>query len=69
MGILSESDLFTHPKLGASWEGYAIEETIRAYEPDQVNFGATHGGAEFDLLLFKDGRRIGVECKGRMLPN
>jgi uncharacterized protein len=68
MGILSESDLFTHPKLGASWEGYAIEETIRAYEPDQAYFWATHGGAELDLLLFRDGRRIGVECKRKDAP-
>ncbi|NLT71492.1 MAG: ATP-binding protein [Verrucomicrobiaceae bacterium] len=67
-GIRNEADLFTHPKLGASWEGYAIEESIRHFEPDQVYFWATHGGAELDLLLFKNGRRIGVECKRQDAP-
>jgi predicted AAA+ superfamily ATPase len=68
IGIRNESDLFTHPKLGASWEGYAIEETIRSLEPDQAYFWATHAGAELDLLLFKDGKRIGVECKRKDAP-
>lgn len=63
LGIRSELDLYTHPKSGASWEGYAIEETIKAVAPDEAYFWATHGGAELDLLLLKDGRRIGVECK------
>jgi predicted AAA+ superfamily ATPase len=66
--IKSETDLFTHPKIGASWEGYAIEETLRHYQPDQEYFWATHNGAELDLLLFKDGKRIGVECKRRDAP-
>jgi predicted AAA+ superfamily ATPase len=68
LGIRSEADLFTHPKLGASWEGYAIEETIRHFEPDQAYFWGTHSGAELDLLLFKDGKRIGVECKRKDAP-
>jgi len=58
-----ERDLLTHPKLGASWEGYVIEETLKAVRPDEAYFWATHGGAELDLLLLKDGRRVGVECK------
>lgn len=66
--IKSEGDLLTHPKIGASWEGYAIEETLRHYKPDQEYFWATHNGAELDLLLFKDGKRIGVECKRRDAP-
>ena len=64
----SERDLVTHPKLGASWEGYAIEEALRHYQPDQEYFWATHNGAELDLLLFKDGRRIGIECKRHDAP-
>lgn len=68
IGIRNESDLFTHPKLGASWEGYAIEETIRSLDPDQAYFWATHAGAELDLLLFKNGKRIGVECKRKDAP-
>ncbi|MDI6768483.1 MAG: ATP-binding protein [Anaerolineales bacterium] len=63
LGIRSELDLHTHPKSGASWEGYAIEETIKAAAPDEVYYWATHSGAELDLLLLKNGRRIGVECK------
>jgi len=66
--IKSENDLLTHPKIGASWEGYAIEETLRHYQPDQEYFWATHNGAELDLLLFKDGKRIGIECKRRDAP-
>lgn len=61
--IQSQHDLLTHPKLGSSWEGYAIEEVIRAVRPDEVYFWATHAGAELDLFLIKDGKRIGVECK------
>jgi len=63
MGIRSELDLYTHPKIGASWEGYAIEETVKALAPDEAYFWGTHNGAELDLLLLKDGQRIGVECK------
>ena len=73
LGIRSELDLQTHPKSGASWEGYAIEETIKAAAPDEIYYWATHGGAELDLLLLKNGRRIGVECKRidapRMTPS
>lgn len=63
LGIRTERDLVTHPKVGASWEGYVIEEVLNAIEPDGAYFWATHGGAELDLLLFKDGRRLGIECK------
>jgi len=63
LGIRTEKDLLLHPRSGASWEGFAIEEVIKAIMPDEVYFWATHSGAELDLLLFKDGQRIGVECK------
>lgn len=63
LGIRSELDLYTHPKIGASWEGYAIEEAIKSLAPDEVYFWGTHNGAELDLLLLKEGQRIGVECK------
>lgn len=63
LGIRSELDLHIHPKSGASWEGYAIEEILKATAPDEAYFWATHSGAELDLLLLKDGHRIGVECK------
>lgn len=63
LGIREERDLWLHPKSGASWEGYVIEEVIKAVSPDEVYFWATHAGAELDLLLFVEGRRLGVECK------
>jgi predicted AAA+ superfamily ATPase len=54
LGIRTETDLYSHPKIGASWEGYAIEEIIKALSPDEVHYWATHSGAELDLLLIKD---------------
>jgi hypothetical protein len=63
LGIRSEQELLSHPKCGASWEGYVIEEALKALEPDEAWFWATHNGAEIDLILWKDGRRLGVECK------
>jgi len=63
LGIRTDLDLQNHPKSGASWEGYAIEEILKAVAPDEAYYWATHNGAELDLLMFKDGHRIGVECK------
>ncbi|MHB1529494.1 MAG: ATP-binding protein [Acidiferrobacteraceae bacterium] len=63
LGIHVEKELLAHPKSGASWEGYAIEETLKAVQPDEAYFWATHQGAELDLLLIKGGRRFGVEIK------
>ena len=68
LGIRTEKELFTHPKIGASWEGYAVEEALSQLEPDQAYFWATHQGAELDLLLFKNGRRLGVEIKRADAP-
>jgi predicted AAA+ superfamily ATPase len=68
LGIASQRDLEHHPKVGASWEGYAVEEVIKALRPDESYYWATHGGAEIDLVLFKNGRRIGVECKRADAP-
>jgi uncharacterized protein len=68
LGIRTERDLLAHPKSGASWEGYAIEEVLNVFEPDQAYFWATHQGAELDLLLFKSSRRIGIEIKRADAP-
>ena len=68
LGITNQRDLEHHPKVGASWEGYAVEEVLKALQPDEAYFWATHNGAELDLLLFKNGRRIGVECKRADAP-
>lgn len=69
LGIANRRDLEHHPKVGASWEGYAAEEAIKAFRPDEVYYWATYGGAEIDLVLFKNGRRIGVECKRKDAPS
>jgi uncharacterized protein len=68
LGIANRRDLENHPKVGASWEGYAVEEVIKALQPDETYYWATYNRAELDLLLFKKGRRIGVECKRADAP-
>ncbi len=68
LGIGTPADLQTHPKSGASWEGYALEQVLRIAAPDEAYCWATHGGAELDLLMFKDGRRVGVEFKRADAP-
>jgi predicted AAA+ superfamily ATPase len=68
LGIRTMADLLRHPKCWASWEGYVIEETIKAIQPDDAYFWATHSGAELDLLLLKDGRRLGIEVKRMDAP-
>jgi len=68
LGIRTPADLLTHPKCGASWEGYVIEEVLTHVQPDETYFWATHAGAEIDLLLFKNGRRIGVAVKRADAP-
>jgi predicted AAA+ superfamily ATPase len=68
LGISSRRDLHFHPKVGASWEGFVIEELLKAASPQEAYFWATHQGAELDLLLFHRGRRIGIECKRADAP-
>lgn len=67
-GIRTEDELLAHPRSGASWEGFALEQVLRVARPDEAYFWATHTGAELDLLLFKDGRRVGVEFKRMDAP-
>lgn len=68
-GIPSAAALLTHPKLGASWEGFALEEILQAQQPDQAWFYAVHSGSELDLLMEIGGRRIGVEFKRADAPH
>ncbi len=67
-GVRSPADLHTHPKLGASWEGFAIEEILRAHTPDEAYFYAVHSSCELDLVMLARGRRIGVEIKRADAP-
>ena len=61
LGSLAE--LQGHPKLGASWEGFALEQVIGALETRDAYYWATHGGAELDLLVRLGGKRYGFEFK------
>jgi predicted AAA+ superfamily ATPase len=64
-GTRSLPELQAHPKLGASWEGLAVEHVLRVLriEPGEAFHWGTHGGAELDLLLVRGGRRWGFELK------
>jgi predicted AAA+ superfamily ATPase len=68
--LSSRTDVERHPKLGASWEGFAVEEVIRALEagPEDVYFWAVHAQSELDLLVFHEGRRLGFEVKYQDSP-
>lgn len=68
LGIRSSSELLVHPKLGASWEGFALESILRATQPDEAYFHAVHSGSELDLLIVKNGRHIGFEFKRADAP-
>ncbi|MCK5215546.1 MAG: ATP-binding protein [Candidatus Omnitrophica bacterium] len=68
LGIHTMNDLLAHPKHGASWEGFVIEEVIRSVNPDDAYFWATHQGAEIDLVFSKGGRMYGVEVKREDAP-
>ncbi len=68
LGIHDDTDLVTHPKVGASWEGFVIEQVLTGESFDEVWFWATHQGAEIDLLLRRGDRLFGVECKRADAP-
>ena len=68
LGLRNGAELRTHPKLGASWEGFVIEELLKALGPDEAYFYAVHSGSELDLMLVRGGRRIGVEVKWADAP-
>jgi len=68
LGLRREADVLRHPRSGASWEGFIIEEIIRSVDPDEAHFWATHNGAEIDLVFEKNGYRYGIECKRADAP-
>jgi hypothetical protein len=63
LGIDSMKRLFNHPKVGASWEGFVIEQLLSLEPQEEVFFWATHQGAEIDLILRRGKALFGVECK------
>ncbi len=68
LGIDDQQALLAHPKLGASWEGFVIEQLLVRTEARDAWFWGTHGGGEIDLLLDHGGERIGVEVKRTDAP-
>lgn len=73
LGIATERELMTHPRVGASWEGFVLEQVLAMEPHDDAYFWATHQGAEIDLILRRGGSLYGVECKfadaPRMTPS
>jgi hypothetical protein len=68
LGLDSHKALLLHPKVGASWEGFAIDQVLRSEPHDEAFFWATHQGAEMDLVLRRGDRLLGVECKRADVP-
>lgn len=69
LGLQTLAEVQSHPKLGLSWEGFALEEVIRLAQAERdAYFYKTHGGAELDLLLIRRGKRYGFECKYEAAP-
>jgi predicted AAA+ superfamily ATPase len=70
LNINTMKDLESHPKLGATWEGFVIDQVIRTMDTPAENcfFWATHAGAELDLLVIKGKTRIGFEIKRTTAP-
>ena len=69
--IHSEQELMRHPKLGAIWEGVAIEQVIDLLNlrTEEAFFWRTHNGVELDLFALYNGKRIGFEFKFSDAPN
>lgn len=63
LGISNQRSLQSHPKLGASWEGFVIEQAIASQTHDDAWFWATQQGAEIDLVLRRGETLYGLECK------
>jgi len=70
LGLSDREALLRHPKVGASWEGFALTEVVRCVgaHPSECWFWATHQGAELDLLITQGGSRRGFEFKLSSAP-
>ncbi len=70
LGLETARDVERHPKLGASWEGFALAAVARRLgaRPEECFFWATHAGAELDLLVVRGRRRLGFEVKRTDAP-
>jgi len=68
LGVSSDKGLLSHPKVGASWEGFVIEQVLMMEPHDEAFFWATHQGAEIDLILRQGDHLLGIECKRADAP-
>jgi len=70
LNLPSLYDIEGHPKAGASWEGFVLDQALRQLHarPEESYFWATHAGAELDLLVVRGKRRIGIEVKRTVSP-
>ena len=70
LGLGTAREIESHPKVGASWEGFALDVIVSrlAARPEECFFWATHGGAEIDLLIVRGNRRLGFEFKRTTAP-
>ena len=70
LGIGDRRDLERHPKLGASWEGFGIDQVVARLRArrEECFFWGTHAGAELDLLVVRGRRRLGFEVKRTAAP-
>lgn len=70
LGVESSDELQHHPKIGASWEGFMVEQIIRymGVRMGDCFFWRTYAGAELDLLIQRRGKRIGFEVKRTVAP-
>jgi hypothetical protein len=70
LNLVTQRDIESHPKLGASWEGYVIGQIVQQLgaRPDEVHYWRTHTGAELDLLVVRGALRVGFEVKRTVAP-
>ena len=61
-------NLLGHPKVGASWEGFVLEQALQILHPNTEYFWGTHAGAELDLVFQSRGNRYGIEIKFNEAP-
>lgn len=69
LGVESRNQLYLHPRLGASWEGFIIETLLHRNRDTSPYYWSTYSGAELDLLLIKGNKRIGYEIKRSDAPS
>jgi len=70
LGLTSRTDVVSHPKVGASWEGFVIQQIVHLLRasPERCFHWSTHTGAELDLLVMDGARRYGFEVKRSEAP-